>query len=206
MTKPAGLLLIPFSVLIAASMGCSFITSIINPATPTATTPAPSATSTATPLTPTATSTPLPSATPSENPAATGTEIPGLAPGTATLPAPSTGVAFPVTFNITLNAPATVCGDAISSAFTVTLTESTISMYQIEYQLTTSGPYDPANGSFTSTRSGLPGTQTYSGVLTLTPGSAGTVVTMNGQFTYTGDPEYTCPVADVFSGNATITP
>jgi hypothetical protein len=43
-------------------------------------------------------------------------------------------------------------------------------------------------------------------VVTLTPSASGTAVTMNGEFTYTGDPEWTCTVPDVFTGQTTINP
>ncbi|OGO33903.1 MAG: hypothetical protein A2Z16_07395 [Chloroflexi bacterium RBG_16_54_18] len=79
-------------------------------------------------------------------------------------------------------------------------------MYQIEFQLTSTGPFNPATGAFTSTVSGLPGTETFTGTVTLTPGVNGTAVTMNGEFTYTGDPEWTCTVPDIFLGQATINP
>lgn len=200
--KPAGALILVAAFLMSANLGCSFFNSVIGKATPTATTPAPSATSTATQLPPSATTTPTTTAMP----AISATTSPAPVEGPASPVAPVQGITFPVTFEITLNAPATVCGEAISSNFTVTLTDASISMYQHEYQLTTSGPYDPSSGNFTSTLSGLPGTQTYSGVVSLTPGPAGVVVAMNGQFTYTGDPEYTCPEADIFSGQATINP
>jgi len=88
----------------------------------------------------------------------------------------------------------------------VTLTETTITLYQIEFQLTSTGPYNPATGAFTSTVSGLPGTETYTGIVTLAPGAGGTVVNMSGQYTYTGDPDWTCSVPDQFSGQATINP
>lgn len=202
MKKPAASLGFALSFLLIISMGCSLIDSVINPATPTATTPPPSATATNTPLPPTATITPSASSTP----LVTATESLDLAAETATSAAPVGGVTLPFKFNITLSAPATSCGEGVSSEYTVTLTESTITLYQIEYQITSTGPYNPATGAFTSTVSGLPGTETYTGIVTLTPGAGGTVVTMSGQYTYTGDPDWTCSVPDQFSGQATINP
>ena len=201
MNKPVGLLVISLSLLLILSMGCSIMDLIAKPS-PTSTTPPPTATATLTPLPPTSTvtptfsSTPLVSATQSLDPAA----------GTATAAAPVSGITLPVTFNIILSAPATSCGEGVSSEFTVTLTESGITMYQIEFQLTSTGPYNPATGAFTSTVGGLPGTETYIGTITLTPGANGNEVAMNGEFTYTGDPDWSCTVPDVFSGQATINP
>lgn len=189
--------------LLAAGMGCSFTNALTKTATPTATTPAPTATSTQTPLPPTASNTPLPS--PTDQATATPDGGPGGATTTSAVP-PIAGITYPLKFNIVLSAPATSCGEALSSEFTVTLTETTISMYQIELQLTSTGPYNPATGAFTSTVSGLPGTETYTGKVTFTPGAGGTIVSMNGQFTYTGDPEWTCNVPDLFSGQTTINP
>ena len=202
MMKPAAGLGFALSFLLIVNMGCSFIDSVIKQATPTATTPPPSSTATVTPLTPTATLTPTASSTP----LVSATESLDPAAGTATSAAPVGGVAYPMKFNITLSAPATSCGEGVSSEYTVTLTESTITMYQIEFQLTSTGLYNPATGAFASTVSGLPGTETYTGIVTLVPGAGGTVVTMSGQYTYTGDPEWTCSVPDQFSGQATINP
>ncbi len=202
MKKPAAGLGFVLSFFLIVTVGCSVIDSVIKPATPTATTPPPSSTATNTPLPPTATITPTASSTR----LVSATESLDLAAGTATSAAPVGGVVLPLKFNITLSAPATSCGEGVSSEYTVTLTETTITLYQIEFQLTSTGPYNPATGAFTSTVSGLPGTETYTGIVTLAPGAGGFVVTMSGQYTYTGDPEWTCSVPDQFSGQATINP
>ena len=188
-------------ILLNSIVGCSVLESAINPATPTATSPPPSATATITPIPPTATAT----ASASPTPVVTASESAELPEGTTPAAPSDSTVTLPVTFNIRLVAPPTSCGEGVSSEFTVTLSETAITMVQIEFQLTSTGPYNPATGAFTSLVSGLPGTETFTGVATFTPGAGGTVVSMNGEFTYTGDPEWTCTVPDVFSGQATIT-
>jgi hypothetical protein len=175
---------------------------------PGAATQTPTATST---QIPTATSTITPTATQPALPTATETLIPYLPPESTpsgeTAVAPTTGASTNTAskFRITLTAPATVCGDALSSDYDVTLTDTTITMLQIEYNITTTGPYNPATGAFTAIVTGIPGKETYTGTITFVTSGNTTTVTMQGVYTYTDDPDYSCSTPDNFSGQATIT-
>lgn len=85
--------------------------------------------------------------------------------------------------------------------YEVTLSGDSISLYQVAANITSTGPYDPATGEFTAIKAGLPGTETYSGVITAAVGADGqTVVTMSGTYSYGNDPNVTCVGTWPFSG------
>jgi hypothetical protein len=74
---------------------------------------------------------------------------------------------IPDTFTILLEfGEDTVCGGApFSYEYQVTISGDTISLLQIYAGITTSDPYTSAAGEFATTLSGMPGTETYAGML-----------------------------------------
>lgn len=133
--------------------------------TPSPTEPKPTATSTPTRRRPTDTPTPTSTAGPTE---------------TAT-PAP-----LPSPFDITLVASnESVCGfGGFQAPYTVTIQGTTMTLFQVNAGITSSGSYDPATGAFTTSVGGLPGTEIYSGTISFD----GATITMSGTYTY-DDPQ-----------------
>lgn len=126
-------------------------------------------------------------------------------------PAAAEPVAPPVPFTIMLAFEAdTVCGGAaFEFEYGVDVVDETMLLTQINAAITTIGPYDDSSGAFTATLSGLPGAETYTGVLTTEAADDGVVrVTMSGEYGY-GDDAYFCDggtSSQLFSGTTEVTP
>ncbi len=108
------------------------------------------------------------------------TDTPTLAPPTATAtPAP-----LPSPFNIILVASnESACGfGGFQAPYTVTIQGTTMTLFQVNAGITSSGSYDPATGAFSTSVGGLPGTEIYSGTISFD----GATITMSGTYTYDG--------------------
>lgn len=97
---------------------------------------------------------------------------------------------LPSPFNITLFAS----GEAVCKAkdfnapYRVTIQGTAMSLLQVNANITTTGPYNAATGAFTTTKAGLPGLETYTGLIRFD----GTKIQMSGTYSYTNDPNLPC--------------
>jgi|GEM_PF-2171528 len=97
---------------------------------------------------------------------------------------------LPSPFNITLFAS----GEAVCKAkdfnapYRVTIQGTAMSLLQVNANIMTTGPYNPGTGAFTTTKSGLPGLETYTGLIRFD----GTKIQMSGTYAYTNDPNLPC--------------
>lgn len=128
-----------------------------------------------------------PSATP-ENPTPTPTPEKKAEPTMTPTPEQE----LPSAFSLLLVFDAdTQCGyDGFEFVYDVTLADDSITLYQVAADITLTGPYDSATGEFTAIVTGLPGTETFTGVVS--PGDAPGTVVMSGTYTYGDDPNVTC--------------
>ncbi|MBI5053624.1 MAG: hypothetical protein HZB52_10200, partial [Chloroflexi bacterium] len=62
------------------------------------------------------------------------------------------------------------------------------------------GTYNSTTGAFTTTKTGLPGTEIYTGTLTFD----GTTIKVLGTYTYTNDPNVKCVGLWVISGQKVV--
>ncbi len=128
-------------------------------AKPTAT-PTPETRRTPTPTRPRAT--PTPTVTPTATPTAT--------------------PALPSTFSMALVFSNGTCGDGtFQHPYTFTIDNSTLSLLQVDANITTTGPYDPTTGVFSTSAQVGPGVEAYAGTIAL----EGNVITVTGQYSYT---------------------
>ncbi|MBI3159682.1 MAG: hypothetical protein HYZ26_08815 [Chloroflexi bacterium] len=145
------------------------------------------ATRTPTPTKPIPTNTPVPARpSPTVQVRATDTETP--------TPTPE----LPSSFTLLLVFGAdTACGGTggFEYDYAVTLTADSITMVQVVNGITSTGPYDPATGAFTAEATGLPGTEVFTGTVSLNGG-----VTMEGDYTYIDGSSATCDAVFPFSG------
>ena len=97
---------------------------------------------------------------------------------------------LPATFDITLVAS----GDAACNTkgfrapYRVTIQGTSMTLLQVNANIATVGTYAPASGAFRTTKTGLPGTETYAGVIQY----AGGKVQVSGTYIYTNDPNVKC--------------
>ncbi|HQZ53547.1 MAG TPA: hypothetical protein PLG23_08795 [Thermoflexales bacterium] len=97
---------------------------------------------------------------------------------------------LPGTFDITLVAS----GDAACNTrgfrapYRVTIQGTSMTLLQVNANIATVGTYAPASGAFRTTKAGLPGTETYAGVILY----AGGKVQVSGTYIYTNDPNVKC--------------
>ena len=118
------------------------------------------------PKRPTATPTP----TPTSPPTATPTETPTATP-----------VPLPSTFDMTLNFTNGTCGGGTAQhPYTFTIEDSTLSLLQVDADITTTGPYDATTGAFNTSAPVSPGTEYYTGTITFD----GTLITVTGESAY----------------------
>jgi len=163
---------------------------------------------TATPLSPTLTPAPT---RPKPTPTLTNTPDVAILAGLTDAPnatATEEPASVPSSFTILLVfANDTTCGfDGFEFDYAVTLDGTTITLVQIVNGITSTGPYDPATGTFTAEVSGLPGTETYTGTITTSPDpDGGTVVSIvDGLYTYGNDPGISCQGYWPFTGTTTV--
>jgi hypothetical protein len=97
---------------------------------------------------------------------------------------------LPSSFNITLFATGeTVCkAKDFNAPYRVTIQGTAMSLLQVNANITTTGIYAPTTGAFTTTKAGLPGLETYTGLIRF----SGTRIQMSGTYTYTNDPNLPC--------------
>ena len=141
------------------------------------------------------------SRTPTALPSSTAT----TAPTVTMLP---TAPPLPANFVVTLAfGPDDICGyDDFVFDYDITLGTDTITMVQVVNGLTSGGPYIAATGVFTSTVSGLPGAEIFTGTISTAPDAAtgGTAVLIDGRYTYTDDPGVSCEGLWPFSGTVIV--
>ena len=128
-----------------------------------------------------ASSTPAPTST--QQPAATNTDLP--APTATFTSAPSatpTVPALPSNVNLILfHTNESNCSYPDGQFPYLVLIDGTlITLIQVDAGITSSGAYDPVTGAFSTTATGLPGTEIYTGTITFD----GTTVTIAGTYTY----------------------
>lgn len=142
------------------------------------------ATRTPTPTKPVPTNTPVPARpSPTVQVRATDTETP--------TPEPPSSFTLLLVFGTD-----TACGgNGFEYEYAVTLTADSITMVQVVNGITSTGPFDPATGVFTAEATGLPGTEVYTGTVSMN-GS----VTMEGTYTYIDGSSGTCDGLWPFSG------
>lgn len=120
-------------------------------------------------------------------------------------PTPQLPLAYLITLAFEVD---TVCGGApYENEYDVSLTADSITMIQLNAGITTSGPYDPVTGEFTTTATNLPGNETYTGSIDISSGDNGeTSVAMNGETGYGNDPNYCSgnTSSQLFSGEASL--
>jgi hypothetical protein len=114
---------------------------------------------------------------PTDTPTPTSTAGPTETATPAPLPSP---------FDITLVASnESVCGfGGFQAPYTVTIEGATMTLFQVNAGITSTGSYDPASGAFTTSVGGLPGTEIYSGTISFD----GATITISGTYTY-DDPQ-----------------
>ena len=97
-----------------------------------------------------------------------------------------------------------VCGyDGFEFEYEFTIEGDMISLYQVAANITSTGPYAADTGEFSASVSGLPGTETFEGLLTIEAeiSSGESVVTATGIYSYGDDPGVSCEGMWPFSGS-----
>ncbi len=84
--------------------------------------------------------------------------------------------------------------------YRVTIQGTTMTLLQVDANIVSIGTYTPATGAFTTTKTGLPGTEIYTGTLTFD----GTTIKILGTYTYTNDPNVKCVGLWVISGQKVV--
>ena len=152
-----------------------------------------------------------------------GTDVPRVSTLTPSVPPPLTRTADvpPTTTVITPTATLTVTPRPLPSPFDltlfatdeklcqkknfqapyrVTIQGTTMTLLQVDANIASVGTYTPATGAFTTTKTGLPGTEIYTGTLTFD----GTTIKILGTYTYTNDPNVKCVGLWVISGQKVV--
>lgn len=109
---------------------------------------------------------------------------------------------MPSSFDITLLASdEKLCQKKnFQAPYRVTIQGTTMTLLQVNANIATVGTYTPATGAFTTTKTGLPGTEIYTGTLTFD----GTTIKVLGTYTYINDPNVKCVGLWVISGQQVV--
>ena len=153
---------------------------------------------------------PLPAA-PTDEPTV---DIVTVTPGALVAAATQTPTPTPVVpdvFTIFLDFEAdTVCGGAaFTFEYEVTIEGDDISMNQLNANFISTGSYNRDTGEFTTTLPDMPGTETYTGLISAKFAGAGqTIINMTGNYGYGFDPNYCSggTSSQDFSGETEVTP
>ena len=136
-------------------------------------------------------STPTPT-TEKGKPTATPTSTPETRSPTATITSTPAPPALPSPFDITLAITNLTCGSGstVEHPYTFTIDGTSLSLLQVDADITTTGTYDPVTGAFATSAVIGPGTESYSGTIafdgTTITVSGGNSYEQSGQCTYTG--------------------
>lgn len=123
------------------------------------------------------------------------TETPTPVPATVAppnVPTNTSAPALPSTFDITLAITNLTCGTGatVEHPYTFTIDGASLSLLQVDADITTTGTYDAVTGAFETSAVVGPGTEAYTGIIsfdgTTITVTGGNSYTQEGQCTYTG--------------------
>jgi len=114
--------------------------------------------------------------------------------------APTSAPALPSPFDITLAITNLTCGSGATQEhpYTFTIDGTSLSLLQVDADITTTGTYDPATGEFATSAVVGPGTEAYSGVIAFD----GTTITVTGENSYTQSGQ--CTYTGTVTGTTTV--